>query len=65
MALTDHPYNICSARVQMSSAHDTFSYRDVDSVLRLMRSFTAPESHMQISCSDLIFYDCNKSLRAA
>lgn len=65
LALADLPYSTRSAWGQSNSAHDVFSKRDVENVVRLVGSVVAPGAHAQVLCSDLKIYQRNKSSLAA
>lgn len=49
----------------MHFAHDVFLKRDTEDAVRLMGGTIALEAHVNIFCSDFMFYYCTNNLRVA
>lgn len=65
MFLFDHSYSTCSGRGQSSSAHDALSKKEMKDAVEPVRSFMALGAPGRMFCLDVVFYQWNRSDRAA
>lgn len=56
VVLADPSYRTCSARRQVSFAHDVFYKNDVEKVVSFIRTMKAPGAGGHIFCSGLMFF---------